>query len=109
MTKLIQHSKENIHVKLETSNYTAVSNDLKGHLQGIDDALENNTGNGEINEQNNFVRNLYINLFDLYAFGLEDDMLAAINAYIATLPSAKKTILDTESKVNIVLYEGRYS
>lgn len=109
MTKLIKHSKENINVKRNATNYTATSNDLNGHLQGIDNALGNNSGNGSGNGQNNFVRNLYINLYDLYEFGLEDDMLTAINGYIATLPDSKKTILDTDSKVNVVLYEGRYS
>jgi len=109
MTKLIKHSKENINVKRNTTNYTPTSDDLKGHLQGIDNALGNNSGNGSGDGQNNFARNLYINLFDLYDFGVQDDMLNAINSYIATLPDSQKTILDTDSKVNIVLYEGRYS
>lgn len=109
MTKLIKHSKENIGVKRQAVNYTATSNDLKGHLQGIDTALGNNPGNGTGNDQNNFARNLYINLYDLYEFGLENDMLTAINGYIAALPDSQKTILETDSKVNIVLYEGRYS
>jgi len=108
MTKLIKHSKENIGVKHNATNYTATSNDLKGHLQGIDDALGNNPG-GSGSAQNNFARNLYINLYDLYEFGVEEDMLTAINRYILTLPASQKTILDTDSKVNIVLYEGRYS
>lgn len=105
MTKLIKHSKENIRVKRDTTNYTATGDDLKGHLQGIDDALGNNSG-GSGSEQNNFVRNIYIHINDLASSNIKHYFL---NDYLSTLPEEERTILDTDSKTNIVIYQHGFS
>lgn len=108
MTKLIKHSKENINVKREATNYTATSNDLKGHLQGIDNALGNNPGNGT-SDQNNFVRNIYIDINSLNAGESSEITADMLNEYFESLPDEEKTILDTDSKTNIVVFRHVYS
>lgn len=108
MTKLIKHSKENINVKRDATNYTATSNDLKGHLQGIDNALGNNPGGGN-SSQDNFVRNIYIDI-NYLNIG-ESSVITAdmLNEYFSSLSDEEKTILDTDSKTNIVIYRNNYA
>lgn len=108
MTKLIKHSKENIGVKREALNYAPTSNDLKGHLHGIDNALGNNPGSGS-SGQNNFVRNIYIDLNDLNLGGSSEITADALNEYFENLADEEKTVIDTDSKTNIVIYTRGYS
>lgn len=109
MTKLIKHSKENISVKREAINYSPTSNDLSGHLKGIDNALGNSTGNGGGGDQNNFVKNIYIDIYDL-DFGESTEISASvINDYLSNLSDEEKTIIGTTSKTNIVIYSRGYS
>lgn len=92
MAKFIKNSKGSQGVKRTTVNYTPSANDLNGHLKGIDDAL--GAGN------DNFVRNLYINIDDLD----NEPSVEKINEYIGLLPVESKTLLATDSKLNIVIY-----
>lgn len=108
MTKLIKHSKENIGVKREATNYAPTSNDLKGHLQGIDNALGNNPGSGS-SGQNNFVRNIYIDIDDLNLGESSEITADVLNEYFANLSDEEKTIIDTDSKTNIVIHSSSYS
>lgn len=108
MTKLIKHSKENISVKRQAINYSPTSNDLKGHLQGIDDAL-GNAGNGECCDQDNLVKNIYIDIDDLNLEGSTEISASVINEYFSNLPDEEKTIPDDISKTNLVIYSRGYS
>lgn len=108
MTKLIKHSKENIGVKRDAINYAPTSNDLKGHLQGIDNALGNNPGSGS-SGQNNFVRNIYIDIDDLNLGESSEITAGALNEYFSNLADEEKIIVDTDSKTNIVIHSSSYS
>lgn len=101
MAKSIKNSKGSQGVKRTTTNYTSATNDLSGHLQGIDEAL----GLG----QQNFARNIYINIDDLNLTEGEEISAEKINIYLATLPDAEKTIQKTDRKTNIVIYSLTFS
>ncbi|WP_163398148.1 hypothetical protein [Flavobacterium fluviatile] len=96
MAKLIKNSKGSQGVKRTTVNYNSATHDLAGHLKGIDDAL----GLG----QENFTRNIYINIDDLNLSEGEEISAEKINIYLATLPAAQKTIQKTDRKTNLVFY-----
>lgn len=96
MAKLIKNSKGSQGVKRTTENYTPSANDLNGHLKGIDDALGL--------AQENYARNIFINIDDLDLSEGEEISAAKINTYLATLPDAQKTIKKTDRKTNLVFY-----
>ena len=62
--------------------------------------------------QNNCVRNLYIDINEVLFCGeemqvfdsLPSPRIECINSYIQNLPEVQKTLLDTDSKLNIILY-----
>jgi hypothetical protein len=65
------------------------------------------TGQSSI-EQNNKVKNLYIDIVDLESYPDEPD-IDSINQYISTLQLIDKTVLETDSKWNIVIYKVKYN
>lgn len=56
-------------------------------------------------DQNNFVRNLYINLSAIPGYDIDNPPTAIqINTYLSTLPNIQKTLAETDSKWNLVFY-----
>lgn len=74
---------------------------IVGKLYGIS-AIPSGSGGGSGAAQDNFVRTVYINTGDL-PFSLEDSFEQQICNYILALPEAERTILETDSKWNVVI------
>jgi len=100
----------------DISAATSVSSSDLIHIVKTDDHSQSPEGSSykvEIGEyasifggdQDNFVRQLLININDLPPSYTEQD----ICNYINSLSDSEKTILDTDSKWNVIIYQGSAS
>lgn len=71
--------------------------------EGIDYSLKeyNFIPNNAVTDQNNFVRNIIISTYDLPQPYFPQDIIN----YILTLPEEERTILETDSKWNIIIVD----